>query len=370
MASRYIIFVEDDPKIVDLMEIAVGHWNAANSEVNRHFVIETCANADDAKIALERTRYDAALFDIRLPGVEVKGKATTPLGNELALHALEKLGIPTAIMSGNPNDVDDRLRGFPTVRVFFKGDADAYDGAVAWFAEWWEMMSVIANSQQRIQASSAEVFVKRLWPQWKDFAALGQTDGKGTLLDVVTRQYVSHVAELLGLDGPDEIKWHPFETYVVPSLWSHRAHTGDIFALGDDLRIVLTPQCDMANGNVENVLLAHCKRGAVDWESSIDKLKAADTDERKEKAGRYFRKMVNQQLGASQHFLAPLPGEKEPILVDFSKIEAMALIDLNKMLDKRLASVSASFLANLTQRFGSYVSRIGQPNIDVAHFCD
>lgn len=369
MGARYILFVEDDPKIVDLMEMAVESWNSANAENDREFVLEKCETAGQARVALERTRYDAALFDLRLPG-ETKGRSSEPIGNELAFYALGQLGIPVAIMSGNPNDIDPKFKEFPLVNLFFKGDKEAYGNAVEWFAGWWDMMAVVAESRKRIQASSAEIFVKRLWPQWKDFAAINLANGGDTsLLDIVTRQYASHVVELLGLDGPDHVKWHPFESYVIPSLWSHRAHTGDVFDFDGDIRVILTPQCDMANGNVANVLLAKCERGEQDWAQCVDNLKNADTDKKKDKAAKYFRKMVNQQLGASQHFLPPLPGEAEPLLVDFADITVQPLKSVNGDLSKRVASVAAPFLSNLTQRFGSYVSRVGQPNIDIMYFC-
>ncbi|HEY0622783.1 hypothetical protein [Sphingomonas sp.] len=369
MGVSYILFVEDDEKIIDLMEMAVETWNAAHAEHGRQFMLENCKTADQARTALARMRYDAALFDLRLPG-ETKGRSTEPLGNELALYALEQLGIPVAIMSGNPGDMDNRLKQFSTVSLFFKGDKDAYSNAVKWFGGWWEMMAVVASSRQKIQASSAEIFVKRLWPQWKDFAAIKLADDSSpSLVDIVTRQYVSHVAELLGLDGPEHLKWHPFESYVIPSLWSHRAHTGDIFDFDGDLRIVLTPACDMANGNVPNVLLAKCSRGENEWAQKVDSLKEADTDAKKDKATKYFRKMVNQQLGASKHFLVPFPGEAEPMIVDFADVTVLPLEQVMQELPKRIASVSAPFLSNLTQRFGAYISRVGQPDIDVMYFC-
>jgi len=369
MGTNYILFVEDDPKIIDLMEMAVESWNAAHFDQDRHFVLEHCDTADKAKAALERTRYNAALFDLRLPG-GTKGRATEPLGNELALQTLKQLGIPVAIMSGNPGDLDARLRQFATVKLFFKGERDAYSAAIEWFAGWWDMMAVVAGSQQRIQASSAEIFVKRLWPQWKEFASIQLGgDGHTTLLDIVTRQYVSHVAERLGLDGPNAVKWHPFESWVIPSLWSHRAHTGDVFDFDGDLRIVLTPQCDMAKRNVTNVLFARCSRGEQDWDQCVVNLSNADTDAKLDKAGKYFRKMVNQQLGASQHFLPPLPGEQHPMMIDFSDVMVLPINQVTEeLLPERIASVSAPFLSNLTQRFGAYVSRVGQPDIDVTYF--
>ncbi len=365
MGERHILFVEDDPGIIDLMEMAVGRWNAEKPD--RVFRLEICETADDARGRLERVRYDFALFDLRLPD-KAKGKSTEPRGNELAVTALDTCGIPVAIMSGNPNDLDQRLRKSKMVKVFNKGDKSAYNEAVGWFGSFWEMAGVVAAARKRIRKASAEIFAGRLWPHWKDFTGLDLESGEGTsLTDIVTRQYAGHVAEMLGNDGPDAVKWHPFETYVMPSLWDHRAHTGDIFEFGEDLWVVLTPACDMANGNVSRVLLARCLRGEQDWKGQIAKL---SVDATAEKASKYFRKLTNQQQppGISKHFLSPLPGTIEPLLVDFADIDTRPFSELAASLANRKASLSAPFLQNLTQRFGTYASRVGQPDIDVMFY--
>ncbi len=63
-----------------------------------------------------------------------------------------------------------------------------------------------------------------------------------------------------------------------------------------------------------------------------------------------------------------LPGETKPLMVQFTKLMTKPLAELNGSLGSRKASVSAPFLSNLTQRFGAYISRTGQPNLDVKHF--
>jgi hypothetical protein len=55
-------------------------------------------------------------------------------------------------------------------------------------------------------------------------------------------------------------------------------------------------------------------------------------------------------------------------MVDFKKLMTLSLEDLQKQLPQRKASVATPFLANLTRRFGAYISRVGQPDIDVSHF--
>ena len=146
---------------------------------------------------------------------------------------------------------------------------------------------------------------------------------------------------------------------------SERTHTGDLFNLDEDIWIVLSPQCDMANANVPNVILAKCTKGNADWATHIEHLKATPD---REKSRKVIKKFVDQDIPKSKHFLPPLPGENEPILVDFSVVLTKPLNELNEILDHRLGSVSTPFLSNLIQRFGAFVSRTGQPNIDIVHF--
>lgn len=209
-------------------------------------------------------------------------------------------------------------------------------------------------------------FLKRLWPRWKMFEAL-DTSSREELTKIVTRQYVSHVAEFLGLDDPDNASWHPFENFVSPSL-SEIPRTGDIFKLEDGLFVVLSPQCDMATETANNVILVKCVPGSDRWQQAVTALRAADTEAKRERHTKTLRDFVNQNIGQSKHFLPPLPDWTEPLLVDFSLVIAMPRVDLKLRLKDRVASISSPFLANIVQRFGAYISRTGQPNIDINRF--
>ncbi len=77
---------------------------------------------------------------------------------------------------------------------------------------------------------------------------------------------------------------------------------------------------------------------------------------------------MNQNLEPSRHFLPPLPSEEDPLLVHFSEVVTMPIAELNAVLENRVASIAPTFLSNIVQRFGAYISRTGQPNIDIARF--
>lgn len=363
MNKKIILVVEDEERMITLMEEALEDWNSANTAHGRSFKAISVNSIASATEVIYDMKVDCAIVDLRLPTEQV-GKHTSPeAGNTLAADLIFKNGMPVAIVSGYPAETDDKLTALPLKR-FDKAD-DGYEKALHWLGEQWILMESLRGVRSVLELSTGDVFARRIWPNWSQMAdALGAVGGN--LATAIARQYASHTAELLGQQDAGD--WHPFENYVLPSFVSDRAHTGDIFLIDGTKWIVLTPQCDMATGKVPNVLLAACLDGEENWKANIDALKAAESASKVEKAKKYLGKLVNQNLPASQHFLPPIPGTSDPIIVSFSTVRTIPLADLNNQLVDRVASVSPPFLSNLVQRFGAFISRTGQPNIDVGHF--
>jgi hypothetical protein len=253
------------------------------------------------------------------------------------------------------------------VAVFDKGDGDAYDQAINWFGGLSRMMTILSGARETIQQLGASVFFLRVWPRWSAYERLKGIDDDH-LVGIVSRQYASHVADILGIDSEENVKWHPFENYVVPALLEDRPHTGDLFDLNGELWIVLTPQCDMATQKALSVLLARCdqKPERAVWEKHVAGLLPGASASKRDDAARFFGRLVNQ-FEPAQHFLPPLH-DGIPLMVDFKNLQTIPYPELKQKLTNRIASVASPFLGNLTQRFGAYISRMGQPNIDTSHF--
>lgn len=361
MSHLRILFVDDDNIQRERFQDAISDWNAANApKTFDPVILET---SDAAAEALKHSRFDCALFDLKLE----KGEAHAPnlTGNQLALEGLDEFGIPVGIISGFIEDVSEEVEARPLLRTFRKVPG-AFDEAVGWLGGLWDMMEVLAATRRRIRRSGAEIFARRVWPRWDRFRELS-ADGDAQIEAVVTRQYAGHIAELLGIDGVGNPDWHPVESYIHPALQDGRAHTGDIFRLDGDLWVVLSPPCDMA-ADVEDVLLAKCMPDLDPvWSNKVAQLRAAlAAGEVSANLRRYFSDLTNQNLEVSKHFLPPLDGH--PLRVDFKRLATRPLAELTAALGERVASISPVFLTNLTQRFGAYISRTGQPNIGVEHF--
>lgn len=362
MNIKTILVVEDEGRMMTLMKEALEEWNNASKDSNRSFRAVPVSSLKDAFDAIHDLRIDCALVDLRLPSGETGAKSSPETGNALATDLILKKGMPVAVVSGHPTEVDPKLAEFP-LKAFDKAD-DGYENALSWLGEQWALMDALRSVRDVLDQTTGDVFARRIWPNWSKMNnAMGNDNQK--LATVISRQYASHTAELLSQETAGD--WHPFEHFIIPSYIADRAHTGDIFSFSGINWIVLTPQCDMATGKVPNVLLAECSLGADKWAENVASLKAADSKNKKKDPTKFLRDFVNQNLPASVHFLPPLPGTDEPLLVQFGKIRTIPMMEINGQLGARIASVSPPFLGNLVQRFGAFISRTGQPNIDVEH---
>lgn len=361
MSTMHLLYVDDEAPFIDLFVTAVKDWNRANPD--RTFECSTYQSGEEALQDLRARRFDGALFDLKLKGDTKESKL---MGNALAETTIEELGMPVGILSGRPADVSEKIKEAPLVNTFQK-EGGCGDRVMEWFGELHAMMETLRLARASIRKSAAEIFMLRIWPMWQTYAGLSSA---GLPLErVITRQFAYHIAEKLGADTEENPGWHPHENYIHPALLEHRAHTGDIFKDEDGFWVVLTPQCDMATGKIEQALMAYCDPTILnDWEEKCASLaeKVAQNEQPSNSLRGYFGDRVNQNLKPSEHFLAPLNGL--PLMVQFKKLKLVPLAELNSSLSDRVASVAPPFLANLTQRFAAYMARPGQPNIDIKHF--
>lgn len=352
-----ILFVDDEAAPLSEFKTAIEEFNKNHAEIE--FRLQYADNTEAGHQYLSETRIDVAVFDLRIKGSKLSG-------GDLATLCAKDFGIPVAILSGHPGDFKPGEPYENLIACFNKGDANPYEQALQWIAKQKRMIEVLRDTKSKIRSLAAQVFYSRVWPRWAEYDSLPNLK-QDELVQIVSRQYASHIGEVLGVDGVENLHVHPFENYIIPPIMGSRPNTGDIFRLEDGLWIVVTPQCDMATGSTDTIILAKCETEIPrlkEWNQRISNLEKGNKDDQK-KAKEYFLSLVNQAQ-VSAHFLPPLDGK--PMLVSFKKVRVENLQTLKDRLDVRVASMAPPFLANLTQRFGSYVARIGQPNIDINHF--
>lgn len=363
MTAKYILFVDDKDTEYFSFEKALKEWNKNNPD--KVFEHERAVDVAAAMEQLRRHRFDAALFDLRMPS----GEGGRGDGNDLVRAGIVEYGIPVGIISGHAEDVEPDLQQITMLRTFDKLEETAYSDAVAWLGSQWEMMIILQQSRGVIRKSGAAIFANRVWRNWENYERIRDA-GESGLIQAVARQYAAHISEHLGNEAA--AGWHPFEHYIQPAISEDRAQTGDIFRINDELWVLLTPACDLATKKARVVLLARCRMPTTDkhdplatWDARVGELGDASLNrDGRDDRDAYFRSLINQAT-PGKHFLPPLAGEG-PLFVEFKDVLTVPANELE--LATRVASIAPAFLSNLVQRFGAYISRTGQPNIDIRHF--
>lgn len=357
MANRLeVLLVEDEESKVQQWEQAVAAFNA---DVERNgFVINTwkAASIAAAMETISRAKLDALVVDLRLekePGV---GEDNDD-GNELIRKVVETTACGVVVYTGQRGQAN--LKDYPQVEVFDKGDGagPVFD----WLSRQRNLLTELRAVTQAVERETAKVFFKSIWPRWK------QWSGQGTAVsEALARHVTAHVHDAL-LDAAKG-EAHPEEAYFVPPL-KERLDTGDLVKLGDDIWAIVTPRCDLANdGKVVSLLLAKCKNASTRYAELDAAIAQATTDAKKESATKNLMRYVQHEGSPKQHFLPPAFDasgvQMGPWMVQFHDLQAIPIEQAKADLPTaRIASLAPQFVPSLVERFGSYFSRIGTPNM-------
>lgn len=338
---RFVLLVEDD-------EDQIGTWQAEFTEFNDNeespfkVHLRIARTLEEAQKILRGFYINAAVVDLRVPGSSGTA-AAAEAGNKALQDIIESVSGPTAVFSGHAGDIASFVGNTP-IQVF-KKESEELTAVVRWFSSHASLMTAIDEATTDIKHEMAEIFTGSIWRRWEETKQENlQPD---ILRKVVTRQVVAHISEQLSLPLNDAPPYHPYEFYFEPPLRKDRMHTGDLLALGDEVYVILSPQCDMVRDYPEKVLLAKC--------SNIPGWATFNVAKKQSYA---------RQNALKSHFI-PGCGAGGPWLVDFKHL---ITIDGKRIEDNkpaRFASIAPQFIPHLIQRFAAFLGRVGQPELEV-----
>jgi CheY-like chemotaxis protein len=346
-----ILIVEDDADARAAWERDIEDFNSEATDGFKYHPVFAATRAAALR-ELDRIRINCAVVDLRLPAGEEQDKdaVKNPIGNEIIERVLLEIGVPAVVYSGHVAEASALIRA-SNIRIESKrGNGGAE--ILQQFAAQADLMSAMDEARKRIAIESAKLFGTFLWPRWQK--KWKRNHNRETLANMLTRQVASHVADRLA--QPPAAAHHPDEFYVIPPLFSERLDTGDLIKDNGTTWVVVTPRCNLANGELPNQLtLAACRPMGAEW----DEIRNMKED----KGIRRVRNFATQGHSTSTHFLPPCDGEG-PWLVDFSELRTVDSAIVPQLINKRFASIATNFVPNLVQRYSAYQGRIGQPDID------
>lgn len=350
-----LLVLEDDQEELDRFSRNIEEFHETSEIVFHHTATRTAREAIEF---LDACRFDCALLDLRVP--EDDGDVEhEDVGNETLQRVVAGYALPVVVHSAYSNQLDDSFQHIP-FKVIDK-DVESHRDALRWFVEQAPLMAAVRETRKRIQAQTADIFFKAIWPRWEKDA--GSTLAWDALHDVISRQIVSYIAEKLSLPGAETDAHHLHEFYFVPPL-REKLHTGDLIAHNGDVHVIVTPQCNIANSYPDHFLLARCKDISHEW-SECHRL----IEENDGKPSNAVKKMVGywatQKVEISEHFLPPCD-DRGPWLVDFKTIISFPKAEAGNLIENRFASITPQFIPNLIQRWASYMGRVGQPDLNTS----
>ncbi|MEQ9244498.1 MAG: hypothetical protein RLO21_00770 [Nitratireductor sp.] len=352
-----MLFVEDNEQELERFRRNLGEFNSDETkDIRLELLSANCL--EEAFKQLKTQRVDCAMIDLRIPkhagGI---GDGDEANGNAAIESILLGYAMPIVVHSGHLGELDPKIKEANLKEI--GKDADAHTAALDWFAGNRTLMRAMAEARKRIRTETAKVFFKAIWQQWQSDDDLARD--REQIHATISRQIVSYVAEMLTLENPEVPAFHVREFYFVPPL-RERLHTGDLLTIGNDVFVVVTPQCDIANSYPDHLLVARC----IELKDELDRLK----DKVQKNSGSLssavkdqIRKWATQNIGTSRHFLPPC-NNRGPWLIDFAAASTLPSDNATKLLKGRFASITPQFIPNLVQRWSAHLGRVGQPNLD------
>ena len=358
MDTCHILIVEDEA-------LAIESWDRDIQDFNRRadkafaFTQSYARSKQEALEKLARQRFDCAVVDLRLPNSPDEHGTGVPVGNAVLHDVLRNLGIPAWVYSGYESEVSDEIKA-SNIKIARK-EGGASTTILEDFEKQAGLMDAMDQMRCKVAQETSLLFNRSIWPRWEERWAT--REDRELIKGIITRQTVAHVAEALS-QAPSH---HPDEFYVVPALYTDRLETGDILTHDEEMLIVLTPRCNLANERLPTkIVFAVCGtcEAWTRWRGALGSARRV-----KEKAQDEIRKHATQGHAIATHFLPPL-GTHGPWLVDFRELRVIDSSKVAELLPQRIASVAPQFIANLVQRHAAYIGRIGQPDLDAELLAD
>lgn len=362
-----ILHVDDEPEVLEqvrdyLQGEEVGDWGRPRVTSLQRF--------EDALAALETSRFDLMILDVRLGGHEDQEVAPE---EEEGVRTLAQIKVrrflPIVFWTGLPSKVE-HLSG-PLIHVLEK--TGGLDGLVASVRELFATGLPALNRALRHLVEDEQR--RYMW----DFAAdhwqeLREGGDHMALAYLLVRRLgrslsgpgIQRVAAELG-GGPPGTPIpgtiHAAEMYIVPPLPNTSPGVADLFKevtdAGDTWWLVVTPSCDIEHDKADYVMLARCEPTADD--SRLQAWLESDSAASKRKV----RDLVNHKTGGQddRHLFLPAAPTIPNLVADFQRVRSVTRAELDAM--ERVASLASPFAESTVSRFVRYFGRVGTDDLDV-----
>ncbi|HRK98464.1 MAG TPA: hypothetical protein PLE43_08330 [Alphaproteobacteria bacterium] len=360
-----ILLLEDDQGQFDAYQQAL-----SDDGLDSSYNLLHAKNRQEAKNLIQNNTVNAAVLDLKVPEDE-SSEASVSTGTKYLEELLEEKQFPIIVVSANITSLSDDSDKLPKHLVKMNRETGVHSNAFQHFETIKDLLDISPLFPETLKDINRE-FQEAFWEMWGNwdeintrFSALNSDKTKTFL-----KRYVcSHLIEKwMANDLFNEM--HHTEFYTYPPL-KDRIHTGDILELDNTPWIVMTAPCNLSNGDYpENLTLLKCQPVEFQQYNDVIKPFRDNLDENKKEKQRKVVKRFFTEPPTSKHYLPPWSKNGKAVNVLFKEIKTVpfAESDRDDLKSKRIATLSYHFLPYLLQRYGAYVSRIGQSEISTEDY--
>lgn len=355
-----LLIVEDDADQIQLYQDVIDSYS------KKHKIQITPApfdNLTDAKEALLRSEYDAAIIDLKLSSNTVNLE-----GLELVEEIVNNLRFPLFIVSGSIAQID-KEENFLFKKRLRDGNFQDVLGEIV------EVYNTGITHILGRKGSIDQYLTKIFWEHLSTSMNIWVNDKLRNPVQkqkILERYILLHIQEYLELTTESDFEdYHPAEIYIIPPIKT-KLFTGDIMREKTTQRmyIVLTPSCDLAQSKAKDILLADIEsenEGLLTEKIGILKRGKADADKLAQ-AEKDLKALIKNSYSNKYHFL-PKYGYINSGLINFQKLRSVRTKDITCNFE-RISSINNNFTKDIIARFSYYYSRQGSPDFNIDEIYD
>lgn len=343
MTSIKILFIEDSASDIEIMEDTNERFS---SEQKVDIQITFIKSKDEYDKLTNLYDFDAIICDIVLPQSEHAVVAKN-LGNELLEDINSKpFNMPVVVVTGTRDNISCDEGCY--LDIFIKGQENLYYNVLTKILSMYKIgiMDVI-GMKGTVTKYLKDIYNNHIRPQvmssvWEEHYSKNRNT-RGILL-----RYVANIIQSRLINACSAV---PEEMYLIPSGCENIA-TGTILKKNDAFYVVLNPECDLVlrntgKPNTDFVLLCNVKN---DFSSF--------NNEKKKRIISYNLDYIyclpkNKLFGTSYlNFRDIYSAPYDNVLIDYEIV----------------GQITNPFTKEIIQKFSSYYSRQGQPDVDKTSF--
>lgn len=332
---------------------------------------EVATTPEEAAVALFQNNFEAVIVDLMLVPQKDTGKDDEQIsGNILLKNIIDREIIPIIVRTGFRQKISD---GFNTniIKVQSK-DESSFEDVISELINYYEdsIFSLLGSRgkvNNNIKEFFWEIIPECFTNKKEELMALNKDTQEFVLI-----RYISSWLSNRFMFNEKYLDVEPIEMYMFPNPITQVCNC-DIYEDCDNeqMFLVLTPACDLANSKTNEILFAKIKKydEVQDFSGILEKCLNEDENEisnkNKNKIAQWSRN--SDQKSMRYHFL-PKVSFFEGGFIDFRSLITLEYdYEKNQFKDrnlKKLGVITDVFKRDIIARFSSYYHRQGQPSFN------